>query len=693
MELRLLQAITRELGAATDVVAALRLVMARVCRAARWPVGQAWIPRADGTALEWGAAAGDDGPGVERFLQVSRGRVFGPGEGLPGACWQLQRPVWMKSLADVAAFPRAAAAAAAGLTAGLAAPVLAGGEVVAVVEFFVAEAREEDERALGLVQTIATQLGWLVQRRRSEDALRDSEQRFRQLAETINEVFWLADPPCTEMLYVSPAYEEIFGRSCASLYRSPRSWADAVHPEDRERIRAWYLAKRTGEPVDETYRIVRPDGSVRWIRDRGYPVRDAAGNVYRFAGVAQDVTDCKRAERERERRVGQLQALANAAQAIGAAASLDEIAAVVTDGARRIIGARWSATSVAAGEGGGPPLRHAIGPGSDPGQAAGHDFAGILQVPLIGRDGKRLGLIRIADKVEGAFGEDDTAILLQLARVASEAIENTCLLREVTASRERLETLSRRLVHLQEVERRNIARELHDHIGQLLTGLKFMLEAGERHRRAADPKAATAVVAQLLERVADLSLNLRPPMLDELGLVPTLRWHFQTYQAQTGVRVRFDDGGFSARLPADAEITAFRIIQEALTNVARHANVTWADVDLWAEDGWLGLRVEDGGRGFEPAAVSRASSGLTGMAERARLLGGSLAIESRPGAGTRLLVRLPAAAIGGERDRDQAVSAGGATGISPPAARPGRRAPPPPPPGARGPRAPRRDAP
>src|SRR5258708_4660411 len=171
-----------------------------------------------------------------------------------------------------------------------------------------------------------------------------------------------------------------------------------------------------------------------------------------------------------------------------------------------------------------------------------------------------------------------------------------------------------------------------------------MLEAGERRRGAADP--ATAIVAQLLERVADLSLNLRPPMLDELGLVPTLRWHFQTYQAQTGVRVRFDDGGFSARLPADAEITAFRIIQEALTNVARHADVTRADVDLWGEDGWLGLRVEDGGRGFEPAAVSRASSGLTGMAERARLLGGSLAIESRPGAGTRLLVRLPVAAAG-----------------------------------------------
>src|SRR5258708_20533639 len=171
MELRLLHAITRELGAPTDFVAALRLGMAGVCRAAPWPLRQAWIPSAGGTVLEWAAAAGDGDPAVEPFLAASRGRVFGPGEGLPGACWQLLRPVWMGSLADVAAFPRAAAAAA-GLTAALAAPVLAGGELVAVVEFFVAEARESDEHALGLVQTIAAPLGWLLQPRRSHDALR-----------------------------------------------------------------------------------------------------------------------------------------------------------------------------------------------------------------------------------------------------------------------------------------------------------------------------------------------------------------------------------------------------------------------------------------------------------------------------------------------------------------------------------------
>ena len=626
-ELRLLQAITQDVSAAEDFRSALQAVMAKVCQAARWRLGQAWIPRADGTALEWGAAAGEDDPGLERFRQVSRGHRFGPGQGLPGTCWQSMRPVWREDLTDAASFPRAAAAGQAGLASAIAAPVLADGRVVAVIEFFASEAREEDEHLLGLLQTISTQLGWLIQRKQAEDALRESEQRFRQLADTINEVFWLADPPCTEMLYVSQAYEEIFGRSRESLYRTPRSWTDAVHAEDRARVQQLFLTKAQAEPVDETYRIVRPDGSVRWIRDRGYPIRDSSGKVYRFAGVAQDVTDGKLAEQERERRVRQLQALADAAQAIAAADSLDDIAKAVTDGARRIIGTQLSATLT-------------IGEGCRLSSRSRR----VLTVPLVGRDGKNLGLIRLADKVEGAFGEDDEAILVQLAQVASEAIENACLLQEVMASRERLETLSRRLVHLQEVERRTIARELHDEVGQLLTGLKLMLEAGKRRGRTTNPEQAGAIVDQLLAVVSDLSLNLRPPMLDDLGLVPTLLWHFDKYQAQTGIQVRFHHSLCGARLPADTEITAFRIIQEALTNVARHAGVAEASAELWAEDRWLALRVEDRGRGFDKAAALGASSGLTGMGERARLLGGSLSVESRPGAGTRLLARLPVAA-------------------------------------------------
>jgi len=127
-------------------------------------------------------------------------------------------------------------------------------------------------------------------RRRAQAELRSSEERFRELAETIEDVFWITDAEKERMLYVSPAYERVWGRSCASLYENPRSWLAALHPEDRARVKRAALARQVSGDYEEEYRVVRPDGGVRWIRDRGYPVADAAGRVARIVGVARDIT-------------------------------------------------------------------------------------------------------------------------------------------------------------------------------------------------------------------------------------------------------------------------------------------------------------------------------------------------------------------------------------------------------------------
>ena len=140
-----------------------------------------------------------------------------------------------------------------------------------------------------------------TERKKIETAILEREEQFRQVTERIQEVFWLSDTLKNEVLYISPAYESIWGRSCESLYRSPRSWLEAIHPEDRERVLQAALTKQTEGTYDEEYRIVRPDGSTRWIRDRAFPVRDSAGAVRRIVGVADDITDRKKAEEELQR--------------------------------------------------------------------------------------------------------------------------------------------------------------------------------------------------------------------------------------------------------------------------------------------------------------------------------------------------------------------------------------------------------
>src|SRR3984893_11746199 len=137
----------------------------------------------------------------------------------------------------------------------------------------------------------------ITERVRTEEALRESEERFRELAENIDEVFWISDPKNTRIIYVSPAYERIWGRSRDSLYAFPKSWTEAIHPEDKGRVVERIANRELQGSHDLTYRIARPDGSIRRIRDRGFPVYDASGNIVRIAGISEDVTESKEAER------------------------------------------------------------------------------------------------------------------------------------------------------------------------------------------------------------------------------------------------------------------------------------------------------------------------------------------------------------------------------------------------------------
>lgn len=217
---------------------------------------------------------------------------------------------------------------------------------------------------------------------------------------------------------------------------------------------------------------------------------------------------------------------------------------------------------------------------------------------------------------------------------------------ELSCANSALKALSQRLVDVQEAERRFVARELHDDIGQMVTGLKLLLETSLRPSNPAEQESleeALKLINDLMARVRQLSVELRPQMLDDLGLLTALDWHFKRYFKQTGIRVQFKHTPVPERLPPRLETAVFRIVQEALTNVARHAEVKDVTVRLWVDAERVGIQVQDQGKGFDvPAALGeRASSGVAGMKERTELLGGEFIVESTPGGGTRLTAELP----------------------------------------------------
>jgi two-component system sensor histidine kinase UhpB len=209
-----------------------------------------------------------------------------------------------------------------------------------------------------------------------------------------------------------------------------------------------------------------------------------------------------------------------------------------------------------------------------------------------------------------------------------------------------LQTLSRRLMELQEAERRHLAVELHDEIGQTLTAVKLMLDSIVRSPRKAAQQRLEEIrqlVDELFQQVRDLSLALRPPVLDDLGVLPALVWLCDRYTAQTGVKIAFQHRGLDRRFASGLETAAYRIVQEALTNVARHAGVTDVAVHVWPEDGTLHVQIADAGAGFDADAVFGAgtSGGLAGMRERALSAGGTLSIHSALGRGTTVSALFP----------------------------------------------------
>jgi signal transduction histidine kinase len=288
------------------------------------------------------------------------------------------------------------------------------------------------------------------------------------------------------------------------------------------------------------------------------------------------------------------------------------------------------------------------------------EMADVIAVPLLAKSGVMGSLVLEQHQAAARFTRSDIPFIEALARQLGVAIENVRLYEELQRRDALRGQLLRRAISAQEEERQRIARELHDETGQALTALAVGL-GGVEGTLDTDPDLARQQLGQLkelsmraLEELRQLVADLRPSLLDDLGLVPALRWYAKHYQETLPTQVSIEVSGDRRRLPQEIETVLFRIAQEALSNIARHAAAGHAVIRLEYGPSQVTLITQDDGKGFEPEQVlgpqaTRGGWGLVGIQERVTLAGGHFEVQSQPGAGTTLTVQIP---ITGEEVRD-----------------------------------------
>ena len=273
-----------------------------------------------------------------------------------------------------------------------------------------------------------------------------------------------------------------------------------------------------------------------------------------------------------------------------------------------------------------------------------------VNVPLQSQ-GRLVGSLNFGTSaISGGFESQQLAIVRQVADQLAIAIHNSQLFEDLTAAHHRSQMLSQTLLKVQEIEKQHLARELHDEMGQTLTALQIQLEelVGTAGLPAADGKLERSIhiVEEALERVRNISLDLRPLILDDLGLIAAVRWYISRASQLAGFTVHFESNIGDRELSPDLETVLFRVAQEALTNIVRHSHASHVTVEINVSEGKVVLIVKDDGVGFdlrraEPRPETVQNLGLLGMRERVALIGGRIDIESVPSYGTSIKAILP----------------------------------------------------
>ena len=498
----------------------------------------------------------------------------------------------------------------------------------------------DGDRIVGIIGTSRD----ITSRRRMEEALRESEGKFRSLVERSNAGVYLVQDGVFR--YANTLFAGMLGYKVEEFVDriSPEQ---VIHPEDyRNFAKKNIEARLSGEVESIRYevRLITRAGSVR--HTEAYGSRTTYQGRPAVIGTILDITERTRAERalreseERFRSIFENSPLgifqstlegafikANPALArMLGYASPRELIDSVSDIARQMyVNPGRRSENIAR-------MLETDGKISYEGEffrKDGHRWTGHLTLNVI---------------------FDESGMPHHLDGIMEDVTEKKVMEGKLEATMDHLRTLSRRLLEIQEIERRHIARELHDEIGQTLTALRISLKRAGR-TGVKDPAASLVnegvrMVDGLIKQVRSLSTELRPPILDDFGVTAALEWYIDRLAGKAGFTALFSTDLADERLSPLLEMTCFRIAQEALTNVARHARAREVRVDMGKRDGELHLVVRDDGDGFNVekairTALTGLSFGLVGMRERASLAGGRLEFRSEPGKGTEVHAFFP----------------------------------------------------
>jgi PAS domain S-box-containing protein len=482
-------------------------------------------------------------------------------------------------------------------------------------------------------------------RRQVAAALRESEERYRLLLKNLPAVVYKGYVNC-EVDFIDEKVEELTGYDKITFDTRKMKWDDLLLSEDYQRFKEGFLKglHESGSYVRE-YRIRKRDGEVIWIQDRGQIICDPNGQVEYVSGVFFDVTERRRAEEALQ--VSEARFASFMRHLPGTAVMRDFngrclFANEAWERIQRRVCQDWRGKSSA--ELWPPEIAAHIDASDQQVITQGEPLQAIEEIaqgdgihnwlvnkfPILDQDGRPVLI--------GAVGIDIT-----LRRRAEEALRE---------SERRLRYLTSQLLSAQERERKRISMELHDELGQSLAVLKLQIRAIERglgsHQQ--DLKSGCLELLRYLDGVIDdvrrLSRDLSPAILEDLGLQSALRYLIDGVSKHFSVRYSFEVEDLDDLFPVDAQITIYRIFQECLTNISKHAGATEVSITIKEEEGLISLELEDNGAGFDPVQVAARRGagrgmGLAALDERARMLGGTLMIRSQPGAGTRLTCAIP----------------------------------------------------